>query len=154
MTLKKAFLRGLIGIPIGVFVSTTITVLISVTEGGFGANVYSAVSPALSAQMGGELNAVVFQYILSCILGFAFGMGSAIYSIEKWNLTRQTIVHFVVVSVSMLPVAYVCRWIDPSFLSVIVYFAAFAADYFIIWFIQRQYWKKKVEKMNQKLKNK
>lgn len=152
MTFRKALLRGFIGIPCGVFISTTISILISVIAGGFGGGYYSPVEPGMAKELGGQLNAVVTQYVMSSVLGFAFGMGSAIYSMEEWSIIKQTVVHFLLSSVAMLPVAYVCHWVDHSVLSVVVYFAIFAAIYFLIWFIQQQYWKKRIEQMNQKLK--
>jgi hypothetical protein len=154
MTLKKAFLRGLLGIPIGVFISYSITILFAVVEGGYGANKYSAVTPGLVSQLGGELNAVVVQYILSCVLGFAIGTASAIYQIENWSITRQTVVHFLLISVSSLPIALFCRWINFTVPSVLSYFLEFALIYFVIWLIQRWYWKRRVEQINAKIQSK
>jgi Protein of unknown function (DUF3021). len=154
MTLKKAILRGLFGIPIGVFISYTITIFIAVIEGGYGANKYSAVTPGLVSQMGGELNAVVVQYILSCVLGFACATASAIYEIENWSITRQTVVHFLLVSVSSLPIALCCRWISYTVPSVLSYFTEFALIYFIIWLAQRWYWRRRIEQINAKIQSK
>jgi hypothetical protein len=154
MTFKKTLLRGLLGIPIGVFVSYTITILIAVIEGGYGENKYFAVTPGLSSQMGGELNAVVVQYILSCVLGFAFAMASAIYQIENWSMTRQTVVHFFLISVSSLPIALYCHWISYTVASVLSYFTEFALIYLVIWLIQKWYWKRRVEQINAKMQSK
>jgi len=155
MTIKKALLRGLIGIPIGVFISTTISLLISIIMGGFGGNYYSVVAPELTKMMGGELNAVVLQYSMSCVLGFAFAMASAIFEIETWSMTKQTIVHFLITATAMLPIAYICRWVEPTVISLFLYFAVFAVTYFFMWIVQKRYWKKKIAQMNDKLqKNK
>lgn len=154
MTLKKALLRGLIGIPIGVFISTTISLLISMIMGGFGGNYYSAVAPQLITAMGGELNAVILQYGMSCVLGFAFAMASAIFEIESWSMTKQTVIHFLITATAMLPIAYVCNWVERTALSIFVYFAAFAAVYFFVWIVQKRYWKKKIAQMNDKLQKK
>lgn len=154
MTWKNALQRGLFGAPIGVFISTTITILISVAAGGFGGNFYSPVVPELAEAMGGELNAVVFQYGMSLLLGFAFAAGSAIYEIEGWSIARQTAVHFLLSSTAMLPVAYACHWVVHTWVSVVLYFAVFAAIYFVIWLVLIGYWKRRIGRMNRKLRNK
>ena len=122
--------------------------------GGFGGNYYSAVALELTAIMGGELNAAVLQYVMSCILGFSFAMASAIFEIENWSMTKQTVVHFLITAIAMLPIAYVCHWIEHTALSIFVYFATFAAVYFFMWIVQKRYWKKKVAQMNDKLQKK
>lgn len=151
MSFKKAFLRGLLGIPIGIFISTTITILISI---GWGYGQYLAVAPELTKQMGTELNAIVVQYVLSGVLGFAFAIGSVIWEVEKWSILKQTLLHFVLTSVAMFPIAYLCHWIDHTFLSALIYFAVFAAIYFIIWLLQYNFWKKKINAMNSKIQDK
>lgn len=154
MTLKKALMRGLLGFPLGVFISTTVTLFISIAMGGFGGNYYSPVAPNLITAMGGELNAVTVQYVMSGVLGFAFAMGSAIFEIEGWSMAKQTVMHFLITASAMLPIAYVCHWVDHTVLSVIIYFATFAGIYFLIWVLQQRYWKKKIEEMNKRIQKK
>ena len=154
MTLKKALLRGLMGFPLGVFISTTITVLISMCYNGWGVGAYSAAAPNLISTMGNELNAVISQYVLSGLLGFACAFGSAIWQVEKWSMTKQTVVHFLLLSIVMLPIAYFCNWVKHTAVAVILYFAFFASLYFVIWIIQYNVWKKKLKQVNLKLQSK
>ena len=89
MTVKKALGFGLLGIPIGIAISTTIALAISLFFGS-----YSPVSPPLIDLMGGLMNAALFQYLASAALGFICGFGSAIWAVERWSLLRKTLIHF------------------------------------------------------------
>jgi hypothetical protein len=101
--------------------------------------------------MGNELSAVILQYVLSGVLGFACALGSAIFEIEHWSIARQTVAHFLLISGSMLPISYVCRWIGPDARSIAVYFGIFGGIYLVIWFILLQYWKRKIRQVNKRL---
>ena len=151
MTLKKALLRGLIGAPMGVFISYTITILISLflQDGGY----YPAV-PQLIASVGNELNAVLLQYVLSAILGFASAFGSAIFEIEEWSIVKQTTMHFLLLSISMFPVAYFTYWMRHTLLGILSYIGIFVVLYIIIGVIQINFWKKRIEGINRKLQGK
>jgi len=150
MTIKKALARGVWGALLGIGISYTITILISI---GLGTGEYSPVVPELIQNMGTELNAVIFQYFMSAILGFTSVISSAIYEIERWSLAKQTILHFLILSVSMISVAYLCKWVSLNVWSVILYFAIFVFAYFIIWAILCRIWRKRVDEMNAKLKD-
>lgn len=149
MTLKKALLRGLVGAPIGVFIAYTITVILSLF---FGQGRYAPVVPAVAEAMGSEIGAVALQYALSCLMGFAFAFASAIWDIERWSLTRQTVCHFATVSLGALPIAGVLHWADNVPGGLLGYFGIFAAGYAVIWFFLTSTTRKKVREVNQKLK--
>lgn len=151
MTLKKALLRGLIGAPLGVFIGYTITILVSLflKDGG-----YYPVVPQLIDSVGSELNAVILQYILSAILGFASAFGSAIFEIDEWSITKQTVAHFLLLSISMFPVAYFSYWMQHTLPGILSYIGIFVVLYIIIWIIQINFWKKRIEGINRKLQGK
>ena len=109
---KKVILRSLIGAPIGLSISFIITLIISVI---INKGEYYPVVPQLTALCGNELNAVVIQTICSLIYGAAFGGTSVIWEIENWSLLKQTVIHCIVISVSMLPIAYCMYWMPHSF---------------------------------------
>ena len=58
---KELFKRCLLGAPIGLAISTIITIAISLTVGD---GVYYAVVPSLTQDMGSEINAVGLQAVL------------------------------------------------------------------------------------------
>ena len=146
MTLKKALLRGLLGAPIGVFISYTITILISLFHLGEG--IYSPVVPELVNEMGNEIYAVLMQYILSALLGFGFATGSAVFQVEQWSITKQTVIHFIISVTAMFPTAYFRYWIDHTVGGVLFYMLTFVILYVVIWVIQINIWKRRIQDIN------
>lgn len=151
MTLRKALLRGILGFPFGIFLSVTITMLISMI---LDTGEYVAVVPELIDITHNEVNAFILQYILSGLLGFAFAAGSAVFEVENWSITKQTMIHFFISSIAMLPIAYACRWMDDSFKGIVSYILIFVLIYVIAWFVQFIVWKKKIKEINTKLQSK
>lgn len=148
---KQIALRALLGFPLGVFIGYTITIIIStIFANGF----YSPVVPELAQQAGSEINAVWIQYGLAGILGSVISAGSLIWEIEHWNIMKQTIVHFVLVSVTMLPVAYLAKWVAATPLSLLSYFGVFAGLYFLIWLGMYLVLRNNIKKANQKIQAK
>lgn len=149
MTIKKALLRGLLGFVLGVFICTTIALLISVCVGK-----YASTASELTSRMGSELNANIAQYLLSGVLGFGFAAASAIFEIDSWNFTKQTIAHFIILIILYFPTAIILGWIPFNFTAILVYFLIWVAVYAIIWFVQYQFWKKRTARMNDRIQNK
>lgn len=147
---KKVICRTLLGFPLGVFISTTITMLISI---GWGNGHYSAVVPELTAQMGSELNAFTLQYFLSGILGAACGGGACIWEMGEWSLFKRTLVYLIVLSGSMFPIAWFSWWMPHSIVGALSYIAIFLALFAVIFAVQYFFWKIKLRKMNDCLKN-
>lgn len=147
MTLKKAVLRGVLGIPLGVFISTTICIVYSLAYGEL------LVTPPLDGSIT-PLKAYVIQYIISMVIGFVFAFGSAIFEVERWSIAKQTTLHFVLTSIVFLPCSIMARWVEFNFISILVYFLVFISIYLAIWIIQYFSWKSKIEKLNKKLREK
>lgn len=146
---KKAILRGLLGFPLGVFIGYLITIVISLI---YARGYYSPVVPALVRECGSEIGAVVLQFILSGILGAAFAVGSIVWEIDKWSILKQTFVHFLILSLSMLPIAYFTYWMEHSIFGIASYFGIFIVIYAVIWFTQYFIWKQKIKTINNKIK--
>ncbi len=147
---KKIIKRCLIGAPIGLSISFFITLIISVI---INKGEYYPVVPQLNALCGNELNAVVIQTICSLIYGAAFGGASAIWEVENWSLLKKTVIHCLVISVSMLPIAYCMYWMPHSFWGIAGYIAIFFFIYFFIWVSQYFAMKKKIRAINDKVKS-
>lgn len=152
---KKVLLRCLIGAPIGLSIVHLLLLIFSIIlslgtklwEGQF-----MSALPSLITLCGNELIAVIVQTICSLIIGAAIGGASVIWEVESWSLLKQTILHFLVVSVSTLPIAYGIYWIPHTFRGVVIYFAIFFFIYFSIWFIRYHAMKKRIRKFNDKVK--
>lgn len=145
---KKIFIMGLWGFPLGVFIGYMITVIISliIADGHF-----YPTAPGLAEQCGSEINAVVLQFVLSGILGSACAAGSGVWQIESWSLLKQTVIHFIILSLSMLPIAYFSYWMEHTLLGFLTYFGIFLGMYGIIWLLQYLGLRHRIKKINAKL---
>lgn len=145
---KKIFLRGAFGFPIGITIGYIITIIISfIWANGY----YSPCVPELISVTGSEIHAVIFQALLSGLLGAAFAASSVIWEIESWNIVKQTGVYFAVVSVVMMPVAYFLYWMEHSVTGFLSYFCIFALIFIVIWVTQFITGRHMVKRMNERL---
>ncbi len=139
---KKALSRGLLGIPIGVFISTTILLSISLIQGENAVAV-----PSLVEQTGSILKAVTIQYLLSCLCGFGYGATSIIWEMESWSPLRRMAIGFSLYTLFTLPIAYFCHWMEHTPAGFMLYLGIFVVVFFIIWGIQYCIWKNCVKKI-------
>ena len=146
---KKVILRGMLGAPLGMALGYLITIILSVisAEGG-----YSPCNPELTAAMGSEINAVLLQAFLSALLGMGFGASSAIWEMEDWSLVKQTGLYFLIISVIMLPIAYVSYWMEHTLRGILGYFGIFLCVFAAVWIGQYAAAKRNVKKMNESLR--
>lgn len=142
---KKVAIRCLIGAPIGLALSTIITIAISLTvrDGRF-----YAVVPELITDCGTEINAVLLQTVCSLLYGAAWAGASIIWEMDNWSILRQTITHLIICSFCTFPIAYFMRWMDHSVFGILSYFGIFFAIYFIIWMSQYMTIKKRIQQIN------
>lgn len=146
--IKKVILRGLLGFPIGVFIAYTITIIFSLI---FAKGDYSPADSVLVKECGSQINAVLLQFVLAGILGAASAGGSTIFEIDHWSILKQTVIHFLVLSLSMLPIAYFSYWMEHTLLGFAVYFGVFILVYTILWISLFFYWKGKIKEINRKI---
>ena len=142
---KKIIMRGLFGLPTGIAIGFVITLIISACIGN---GSFYPVTPELIDTMGNELNAVILQTVLCAIMGVGFAAASVIWELDSWSLAKQSGVYFMIISVVMLPIAYVTNWMKPTILGVLSYVAIFAAIFVVVWLSQYLLWKRKIKKMN------
>lgn len=145
---KKAIKSGLLGIPAGIAIGYVITILISL---GWGDGYYYPCVPTLVDNVGSEIGAVVIQTILCALIGCVYGAASVIWDIEEWSLTKQTVICFLIYSLSMLPCAYAVEWMEHSVSGVLIYFGIFCAIFVMIWAAQYLGWKYRINKINRKI---
>jgi len=146
--LKKIIKRFVIGFIIEVFVTYLITIINSFIIGG--GNYYAA-APGLLKLCGTQNGAVFLQFILAGGLGAVMGVSSIIWEIDSWSLTLQTVVHFFMITVSMLIVAYCCYWMNHTVKSLIAWILMFVVIYIIIWIICYTNYKRKINQVNKSL---
>lgn len=142
---KKIIMRGLFGLPTGIAIGFVITLIISICIGN---GSFYPVTPELIDATGNELNAVILQTVLCAIMGAGFAAASIIWELDSWSLAKQSGVYFMIISVVMLPIAYVTNWMKHTILGVLSYVAIFAAIFVVVWLSQYLLWKRKIKKMN------
>lgn len=145
---KKALLRGLLGVPLGMAMGYLITIVISL---GWGQGRYVACMPELIALAGSEAGAVALQAVLCGVLGAAFAVCSLIWEMERWSLLKQSAVYFAVTALVMLPVAWVCGWMDHSAGGVALYMGIFAGIFAVAWVTQYMLWRGKIRRLNRRV---
>lgn len=143
--MKKALLRGLIGFPIGVTIGYAITIAFSLA---FGKGNYSPVVPSMAEQFGSQISAVLVQFILCGIMGVVFAAMSVIWENDRLNLAAQTGINFVLSVCTMIPIAYVCHWMEHSLEGILEYAAVFAGIYTSIWIAMYSVYRANINKIN------
>ncbi len=146
---KKILFRSLLGAPIGITISLIITIIISLSSGK--GEYYSAV-PEFIDLCGNEITAVIVQMICSMFIGAVYSGASVIWEIEKWSLTKQTLIHFIVFIISFAPISYVLYWMPHNILGALSYATSFILMYIFIWVSMYFSIKSKINKMNSQLK--
>lgn len=146
---KEVLRRCAVGALFGVTLSQLIAIIISLfvmADGDF-----YAVVPSLAQRMNSEITAAIVQTVCSFLYGAVFGGMSMVWELDNWSILKQTIVHFSVVSVVTMPIAYVTEWMPHSVTGAILYFAIFAVSYVFIWLSQYIAIKKRIDEMNKKV---
>lgn len=146
---KEILKRSLFGAPIGIAIGVIVTIIISLA---FGDGKFYAVVPELVNDMGSEINAVILQTVLSMVYGAAWAGASVVWDAEGWSLLKMTLVHLAIASVATFPIAYFARWMPHTLAGILMYIGIFLFVYAGIWVSQYSAMKKRVQEMNEKIK--
>lgn len=146
---RKILFRCLIGAPLGLAVSTLITILISLAVGD--GNYYPVV-PELITDCGSEMSAVLIQAGCSLLYGAVWAGASLIWEMEQWSLLRQSLTHLVICSLATFPVAYLMRWMSHTVPGALGYFAVFFVIYLFIWLTLYFAAKRRIQAINAKVR--
>ena len=146
---RKAVLRGIVGMPVGILIGYAMTVLLSL---GWGSGEYLPCAPELTARMGSEMGAVLLQAALCAVLGAAFGASSMIWEIERWSIARQTAAYLFATSLAMMPTAYLLYWMRHSLAGFLSYLGIYLLIFLAIWLGNYFAIRRSIRKMNEKLK--
>jgi hypothetical protein len=143
--------RALLGFPLGIALGTVFMLIESFL---YGDGQLYPVAPAMLSWMPSELIATFWQFMLCGILGSSFAGASAFFQIEQWSLAKQTVAHFLVLSVSMTTVSTLCGWnspLGPNLWAAALFMVTFVVLYIIIWIGIFLYWRNWIKKVNSKL---
>jgi len=147
---KKMMKRMWIGLPVGIAMGYIITLIISACIGD---GAFYPVAPEFAEKMGNELNAVILQTVLCGVIGVGFAAASVIWELDSWSLAKQSGAYFLVIGIILLPIAYVANWMQHSVVGFLSYIGIFAGIFFAVWLSQYLCWKKRIEKMNDRVRH-
>ena len=102
----------------------------------------------LRSLLGAFVGCFIGVVIIICI-SLAIGGASVIWEVERWSLLRQTLTHFLLCSVVCLPIAWAMGWMadQPGW-----YLFGFVAMYAAIWLINYLQIRRRVQEINERLK--
>ena len=145
---KKVLFRSLLGLLSGVAIGQLIAIVISAAIGD---GMFHAVIPQVSEDFGGELTAAVAQTALLGAFGAVVGAASVVWEIDGWSLTKQTAVHFCLLSVSFAAAAHILYWVPRTVGGAAAALLMLVAIYAGIWCCAYFSAKRKIGKINDKL---
>ncbi|MDE5666855.1 MAG: DUF3021 domain-containing protein, partial [Clostridia bacterium] len=105
---KNLLLRCLVGAPVGVLVSSVITIIFSLCLGQ--GEYFPAPNELIDWCGGNATAAVAVQLICSLVVGAVCGGSSVIWGIEKFSLLKQALIHFSFISEPLFWIVYDMIW--------------------------------------------
>lgn len=134
---KKIISRAFFGFISGVCIGQVITII----------NVLLSKSGTYSI----SLVPMIIQFFMTGLIGLNYSASSIIFEIDKWGMTKQTIIHFLITS-SVLYVAFAaCKWVRMTILSTLIWFGICIVIYVIFWVSFFIYFKIKIKETNKQL---
>ena len=146
--LNKIIKRAIMGFVYGVFIGQTILILESLNAGN---GSFCPVSEYLVQHASSTLAAVIIQYFVTGLIGISFSASTVIFEIDKWSITAQTALHFVITFAVMLFAGFVCGWYPHTLSGVLVWLAVFVVIYVLMWIGFTLYFRKQTKKINEAL---
>ncbi len=151
MSFKKTVVYlSSIGFALGIVICLVITSAIATMEASDG-------TVHLCAQefenfVGGRLEAVLIQLLVTGIYGaVAFG-GSAVYRIEEWSMLKATVAHFLMTVASYYLAGFFLRWFSISDISwCLLWLVIFIIVYTTIWLTHYFSYRAQIKRINEEL---
>lgn len=143
---KQILLRSAIGFPVGVCVCNLILLIIA-----FFLGTYAPCAPGCTALFGSATAGATAQFLLSGLVGAVFAGSSVIWEVESWSLFRATATHFCIVMPLFWIVSLLLGWCGLNLLGMLLYLGIFLCIYLSIWLSQYSVYRRKIQKINQKL---
>ncbi|MTV82259.1 DUF3021 domain-containing protein [Secundilactobacillus folii] len=139
--IQVSLIGGLIGILIGFLLALISSVLNQ-------SPVFLPSTPTFVAQYQNNLTATLVSVGLWALMGIVFSATSSIiFAIDRWSITHQTVIHFLITYVLFTPLAVTAGWFPVKYY-LISYSIEFLIIYFITWLVSMQIAKATVRKLN------
>ncbi len=92
---------------------------------------------------------MILQFIGSALLGFVAMGGTIVYDVEKWGLTKVTVIHFSMTIIVFVADYLILKWFPLNILPIVL--AVFIVAYFIIWLINFVIYNRSIKDINSDL---
>lgn len=96
--------------------------------------------------------ATAVSAVLWMLMGIVFSVSSLIFEQEKWSITKQATVHFLVSYLGFTPLALLAGWFPINFDWLSFYTLIFILIYAMIWLASMITAKKEVDRLNRLIK--
>lgn len=143
--LKQIFNCGFKGMYGGIATGFLISLFFNLINNS---STYQPSSIDFSKQFSSNMVATLISTLLWALMGFVFSAGSLIFNCEKWSITKQTIMHFLITLVFFTPLAVLAGWFPFGFLGILMCIGYFVIIYLIAWYIEMKKAKVRVDKIN------
>ncbi len=150
--IKRAFLRGLLGIPLGIAMGHVISIIISViVSASTGGSAYYATPLQLIETTGSPLAAVILQTLVSALIGAISAACTVIWEMDIWSLTKKTCIFFVIISSVTLVGGIFAGWYPLNISGIAIFYVIYIAIFAVIWLIQWVVARATLKKLNESL---
>lgn len=99
-----------------------------------------------------EVKTLLAYLVTANMVGLIFSFASFVFEKEEWSILKQTMIHFIILLGTFLPIAIWIGWVPNHLVPILICIGSFIVVYFIIWLTMTIYWKKKIEDLNNELK--
>ena len=138
-------LRGItIGITTGFLISLTFAFIYQSKD-------YAPSAPTFMSHFSSSTSATAVSALLWALIGCVFAISSLAFEVDRWSITKQTIVHFLITYVGFTPLAILCGWFPLNFFWLSFFTLIFVIVYFIIWLASMTTARHEVRAFNAKL---
>ncbi|USS85114.1 DUF3021 domain-containing protein [Fructilactobacillus myrtifloralis] len=111
-------------------------------------------NPDFISHFGSELTATAVAGVMWMAMGMVFSLSSLIFGIERWSITKQTVLNFIVTYVLFSTLAVVSEWFPLEFSYFANFTIIFIIIYVVIWTIEMRRARQTIAEINQKLTQK
>ncbi|MDM5196176.1 DUF3021 domain-containing protein [Bacillus hominis] len=99
-----------------------------------------------------DMKMLILYLLTANMVGLIFSFASFIFEKEEWSILKQTIIHFIILLGTFLPIAIWVGWVPNRLGPILICTVSFIVIYVIIWFMMTLYWKRKIAKLNHQLR--
>ncbi|MDF7669157.1 DUF3021 domain-containing protein [Lactobacillus sp. ESL0703] len=146
---KKIIRYGCSGILSGIAIGFVIALCCNLIDQ---TNYFMPSNPPFLHRFSSVTLATLISTILWAMMGFLGGASALIFMQEKWSITKQTVIHFIVTFCLFTPLAILAGWFPLNFLWLSLYTLVFVIVYAIIWYTSMLKAKKQISKINRAIK--